>query len=312
MSPSRAGSLALGLTTLLALWAAALVPTAAARGERRSSPWLAPNSPRLLGVLASPWESDEYDRALRTHVQVIANFMPFGSRDMPTNRLEEMQRRGLTPMISWLPREPTSKANPHAYQPAYSNAAIAAGREDAYIRRFARACAAFDGTLLLRYAPEFEGPWEPWHRDPAGYVRAWKRIHRIVREEGATNVKFVWSPALPWRGFEGGFADWSRLVQRYWPGGAFVDYVGATIVSHDGRNVGFFEHRLPLLRRFNRPVVLAEVHAPERLRETWLPDLAAMVNRMPMIRVVVWCDLTPRTPITASPARLALREIEHG
>jgi hypothetical protein len=31
---------------------------------------------------------------------------------------------------------------------------------------------------------------------------------------------------------------------------------------------------------------------------------------MPWIRVVVWCDLTPRTPITASPARLALRSIE--
>ena len=86
--------------------------------------------------------------------------------------------------------------------------------------------------------------------------------------------------------------------------------MGATVVSHNGQGVDFFAERLPLLRRYRKPIVLAEVHAPERLRETWLPDLAAMVNRMPWIRVVVWCDLTPRTPITASAARLALRSIE--
>ena len=311
--PSRAGFLALvlGAMTLLALSPATSASPAAARSVRHSSPWLVPSSPRLLGVLASPWQSDEYERALKTHVQVIANFMPFGSRDMPTNRLAEAQRRGLTPMISWLPREPSSKASPHAFQPAFSNAAIAAGREDRYIRRFAQACARFHGTLLLRYAPEMEGPWEPWHRNPAAYVAAWKRVHRIFREEGATNVKFVWSPALPWQGYKGGFAAWLRLIHRYWPGTRLVDYVGATVVSHNGQGVDYFERRLPLLRRYRKPVVLAEVHAPERLRETWLPDLAAMVNRMPWVRVVVWCDLTPRTPITASPARLALRSIEY-
>jgi hypothetical protein len=310
LSRYRASVLAFGLA-LLALSPATLA-SPPARTAHRASPWLDSSSPRLLGVLASPWQSDEYDRALKTHVQVIANFMPFGSRELPTNRLEEMQRRGLTPMISWLPREESSKADPHAYQPAFSNAAIAAGGQDRYIRRFARACAQFDGTVLLRYAPEFEGPWEPWHRNPAGYVLAWKRIHRIFREEGATNVKFVWSPALPWRGFKGGFADWSRLIDRYWPGAGLVDYLGATIVSHDGRNVAFFAHRLPLLRRFGKPIVLAEVHAPERLRATWLPDLVELVNRMPSIKLVVWCDLTPKTPITASPARLALGSIEHG
>jgi beta-mannanase len=262
--------------------------------------------------MTDPWHADDYDRALKTHVQVIANFMPFGSRDLPTNRLTEAQRRGLTPMISWLPREPSNKANPHAYQPAFSNAVIAAGGWDRYIRRFARACARFDGTVLLRYAPEFEGSWEPWHRNPAAYVRAWKRIHRIFREEDATNVKFVWSPALPWRGYAGGFEAWSALIQRYWPGTALVDYVGATMVSHNDKGVAFFAHRLPLLWRYGKPVVLAEVHAPERLRATWLPDLAAMVNGMPSIKVVVWCDLTPKTPITASPARLAFGSIEHG
>lgn len=267
---------------------------------------------RVLGAMTDPWHSDEYDEALKARVQVIANFIPFGSRTIPTHRFAEMQRRGLTPMITWLPREPSSRQNPHVVQPAYSNAAIAAGRQDRYIHSFARACAAFHGTVLLRYAPEFEGKWEPWHVNPAAYVQAWKRVRRIFREEGATNVKFIWSPALAWADYRGGVDAWLRLIGRYWPGTRLVDYVGTTMVSHDDQDVAYFARRIPLLQRFGKPLVLAEVHAPERMRATWLPDLAAMVNSMPSIRVVVWCDLTPKTPITTSPARLALRTIEHG
>lgn len=262
--------------------------------------------------MTDPWHSDEYERALQTHVQVIANFMPFGARLMPTNRLKEAQRRGLTPMISWLPREPSSVINPHAIQPAFSNAAILAGRQDAYIRKFARACAGFQGTILLRYAPEFEGNWEPWHVNPHAYVGAWKHVHQIFVQEGATNVKFIWSPALPWEGYEGGYRAWLKLIDRYWPGSSLVDYVGTTMVSHDGQGVDFFAKRIPLLRKFHKPIVIGEVYAPERMRQTWLPGLVRMLNGMPYIRVVIWCDLTPSRPITRSPDRLVLGTIEHG
>ena len=301
------------IALLLSLSAGRLdIPSAAAAPNVRSSPWLNPSSPRLLGVLTDPWHSDEYERALEAHVQLIANFMPFGARLMPTNRLREAQRRGLTPMISWLPRESSAVMNPHAIQPAFSNASIAAGRQDAYIRRFARACAGFQGTILLRYAPEFEGSWEPWHVNPAAYVAAWRRVRLIFVQEGATNVKFIWSPALPWEQYTGGFQAWLRLIDRYWPGSSSVDYVGTTMVSHDRQGVDFFSKRIPLLRKFRKPVVLGEVYAPEQSRQTWLPDLVKMVNRMSYVRVVVWCDLTPSTPITRSPSRLALGGIEQG
>ena len=142
MLPSSVRWIAFGLAALAPLVVAPIVlvqPSAAARSA--PSPWLSTSSPRLLGVMTDPWHSDEYEHALKTKVQVIANFMPFGSREMPTNRLIEAQRRGLTPMISWLPREPSSKMNPHVVQPQYANVAIAAGSQDRYIRRFARACA---------------------------------------------------------------------------------------------------------------------------------------------------------------------------
>jgi beta-mannanase len=214
-------------------------------------------------------------------------------------------------MIAWLPRPSTAQADPHRLQPQYANAAIAAGRQDAYIRAFARSLAAFHGTVLLRYAPEFDGKWEPWHDDHAAYVSAWRRIHRIFQEEGAVNVKFVWSPSLPWANYNGGFQGWLRLVRKYWPGSDVVDYVGTTTVSHNGQPVAFFAERIPLLREFGKPVVLGEVYAPRWLRGRWLPEFAQMVDSMPYVRVVVWCDLNPKLPVTSSPGRAALSTIDH-
>jgi hypothetical protein len=315
LSLSKLGSLLVGLAALVLIGLAAvtLAPhhsTAAGR-IHDSSPLITPASPRSLGVMADPWHVDDYEHALKTRLQIVENFMPWGERRLPARRLAELERRGLTPLISWLPRDVTSRANPHAFQAAFSNSAIAAGAQDGYIRSFARTLASFRGTVLMRYAPEFDGRWEPWHWNAPAYVEAWQRIHRIFREEGASNVKFVWSPNLPWLGYNGGDDGWLRRVRSYWPGAAYVDYVGTTTVSHNGQGVSFFARRVPLLRVFGKPVVLGEVYAPEPLRADWLPDFARMVNGMPWVKAVVWCDLNPKRPITDSPARSAWQTITH-
>jgi hypothetical protein len=293
-------------TAVVALAAAAFVPQRSIASSVLSAR-LGAQHGRLLGVMGDPWHSDEYSRALGTNVQVIENFMPWGEKKLPTHRLQELERRGLTPLISWLPRETTAQANPRKAQPEYANATIAGGRHDAYIRRFARSLASFHGTVFLRYAPEFDGRWEAWHPDPAAYAQAWRHIHDIFREQGARNVKFVWSPALPWKNT----AEWFGLVDQYWPGAAYVDYVGVTTVSHDHEGIGVFARRVPLLRRFGKPIVLPEVYAPESIRAGWLAGMVRLVNRMPDVKVVVWTDLDRRTPITRSGSRQLFKKIAH-
>jgi hypothetical protein len=187
-------------------------------------------------------------------------------------------------------------------QPLFANTRIAAGGEDAYIRAFAQACAAYaDVPVLLRYAPEMDGAWEPWHRDPAGYVRAWRHIVSIFRAEHATNVSFVWTTALPAPRDRSG-AVWLKSIRRYWPGGGYVDYVGASTVDRHGRSPRSIAARLRLLARFHKPVVLPEVYAPAAVRSSWLPAFAAEVARLPFVRALLWVDLDRNHPLTAVPA----------
>ena len=73
------------------------------------------------------------------------------------------------------------------------------GSSIAYIRSWARALAAFDGPVRLRFAQEMNGDWYPWGagtngNTPAEFVSAWRHVHDIFAAAGATNVQWVWSP----------------------------------------------------------------------------------------------------------------------
>lgn len=43
--------------------------------------------------------------------------------------------------------------------------------------------------------------WFPWgemanHNHPGDFTRAWRHVHRILREVGATNASWVWCPLV--------------------------------------------------------------------------------------------------------------------
>jgi hypothetical protein len=263
---------------------------------------------RLLGVMSSPWQSDDFERAYGTEIQVVENFMPFGARRSPVKMLAEDARRGLVPLITWMPREDARTANQHAYQPAYSNAAIAAGGQDAYIRRFARQLGAFPGVVVLRYAPEMDGTWEPWSRDPAAYRAAWRHVYGIFQQVGADNVKFAWTPSMQSPAVSA--AAWHRKIAAYWPGASYVQFVGATTVQKNEQTVAYFSERLAILNRYRKPLVLPELYVPVRHRADFLPAFAKLINSRPSIRIVVWIDLSTKQPLRGGDAA-AFASIRH-
>jgi hypothetical protein len=201
-------------------------------------------------------------------------------------------------MVSWEPWKPVPARlgwrRQAQRQTGYTNADIAAGAHDAYITMFARSLATFDGVVYLRYAHEMNGFWYPWSADARAYVRAWRRVVRIVRR-AAGNVRFVWSvnPNL----YESR-AVWLRNARRYWPGAAYVDVAGSTMINFGGvknYRVGRFEPALSALHRaFGKPVFLTETNTERVGRITWLDDLAGMVGRESWIRAVVWSQLPSR------------------
>jgi endoglucanase len=114
--------------------------------------------------------------------------------------------------------------------------AINSGAADARLTAMARNFAAFGAPVLLEPAWEMNGNWAyAWQgienggdsRAPARYVAAWRRIVDIFRREGASNVRWVFNPNVGNPVAAGAGTTHWNWYGNYYPGDAYVDYVGA-------------------------------------------------------------------------------------
>jgi Glycosyl hydrolase family 26 len=255
---------------------------------------------RLFGVYVDPWHLREWRARVGARPSMVAKFEAFSRRRTADRFLRQVERDNVAwAMVSWEPWKPVPARlgwrRQARSQPGYTNREIAAGIQDAYISRFARSLARFHGIVYLRYAHEMNGFWYPWSADQRAYVRAWRHIVRVVRNAGARNVRFVWSvnPSLYERR-----KTWLRKLRRYWPGAAYVDVVGSTMINFGGvknYTVARFEPVLLRLRRvFRKPVYLTETNTGWVGRVRWLRGLRRMVGRHPWVRAIVWSQLPSR------------------
>ena len=103
-----------------------------------------------------------------------------------------------------------------------SLAAVAAGREDKYLRSFADSVRSFGQPVVIGFAPEMNASWYSWgwhHTSPATWIAAWRHVVTLFRQQHASNVTWLWTVT----------ADVPRMtgpIQRWWPGSAYVDWVG--------------------------------------------------------------------------------------
>jgi mannan endo-1,4-beta-mannosidase len=254
----------------------------------------------LFGVYVDPWHVGEWSDAVGVRPNLIAKFEAFSRRRSADKFLRRVEHDGVSrALVSWEPWKPVPArlgAERQAQsQRGYTNAEIAAGAQDAYIAQFARSLARFNGIVYLRYAHEMNGFWYPWSTDAAAYVRAWRHVTRLVRAQGAANVRFVWSanPNL----YEPP-AVWLRNATRYWPGRSYVDLVGSTMINFGGAkdySVARFEPRLTALHEiFRRPLLLTEVNTQHDGRVEWLHDLRSLLQRRAFIRGLAWSQLPSR------------------
>ena len=202
---------------------------------------------------------------------------------------------GRTPLLTWEPWDPAAGTD----QPAYRLRAIAEGAHDAYIASWADALKANGSTIYLRPMHEMNGDWYPWgakvgDNSPELYKAAWRRMHDIFAERGATNVKWVWCPLN---------ADVAGSPMEAWyPGTDYVD-----ILSLDGYNWGgnrpayggwlsfeqvFSDAYHRLLALGPQPIWIAEVgSAPEGGdKAQWVRDMWATARGWDRLEAIVWFD----------------------
>jgi mannan endo-1,4-beta-mannosidase len=193
--------------------------------------------------------------------------------------LDRIANAGAVPMLTWEPRR-TSLAE------------IGAGRFDRYIRAQARDARHFRRPVLIRFAHEMNGDWYSWGahlNSPAVFIRAWRRIVEIFRDERARNARFVWSPNADSEGL--------ARIRRYYPGDDWVDWVGLSGFSWGGpwdwegaSDIFRSSYRL-VTRMTGKPVMIAETAASEigGDKAKWI-DWTFRVDlpRMPRVRAVIW------------------------
>jgi hypothetical protein len=99
---------------------------------------------------------------------------------------------------------------------------VAAGRDDGYLRSFADSVRSFGGPVVIGFAPEMNASWDSWgwhHTKPAVWIAAWRHVVTLFRQQHARNVTWLWTINADVPGATG-------PIQRWWPGSAFVDWVG--------------------------------------------------------------------------------------
>jgi len=135
---------------------------------------------------------------------------------------------------------------------------IAAGRSNAYITKFATAVRALDLPVAISFGHEMNGNWYPWGTTgttPAEFVAAWRLIHGLFTGVGATNVIWVWNP-------NDIFPVPQVQLAPYWPGNAYVNWVGITgYFANDGPQTWatLFTPTMREIRQFtDEPFLIAE------------------------------------------------------
>jgi hypothetical protein len=112
---------------------------------------------------------------------------------------------------------------------------VASGSLDGYIRQYALDVKRYGQPLFIRLiCGEFNGNWGAMCSPKANpkltradFVNAWRRVVDIFHQQGVTNVAWLWNPNVPLPpGLDWG---WDPKWKDYYPGDAYVDWVGVDI-----------------------------------------------------------------------------------
>lgn len=247
---------------------------------QRCGPDRLPPSPYVGVAPQAPWRTSVSQFTAVTGIVpgVIENYSAFGE-PFATARMCSEIRLGSIPLI---------QLNPF-HQGLH---AIASGRYDRYLWSYATAVKMFTSPVAISFGHEMNGNWYPWgysHVTPATFVAAWRHVHQVFSQAGASNAIWVWTVNR----------DSSRAAvspdHLWWPGSRYVSWVG--INGKYPREIDTFSSvfgaSLTSIRALTRkPILLTETGIDtERSRPAQIRNLFRGMTRNPQIIGMVWFNL---------------------
>jgi len=169
--------------------------------------------------------------------------------------------------------------------------AIASGRYDPYLRSYASAVKAFGGRVIISFGHEMNGNWYSWahqHTSPAAFVAAWRHIVTVFRQQGASNVTWLWAVNV---------IDAKRGIPspaRWWPGSSYVTWVGIDgyYLKPSWTFASLFGPTIKAIRALTlAPILISETSAtPAAGKPAKIADLFAGVRAYGLLGFV-WFDV---------------------
>jgi hypothetical protein len=176
-----------------------------------------------------------------------------------------------------------------------SLARIAAGGYDPYLIRYAKEVAAFGRPVVISFGHEMNGFWESWgyHHTPAQDFRAaWRHIVDMFRQNGATNVKWLWQV--------NSVSKKTGPIHDFWPGAKYVNWVGVSGYYYlPGETFKYiFEPVMSQIKKLtNDPILIAETGVSPGPKAVFnIKDLFHGLRAQHAIGLV-WFDLDKPGPL---------------
>ena len=253
---------------------------------------------KLWGVYQIHWGAERFKAGLEKQVEQLGGVPEYVlffrdmhlNRGFPTATAEVCKQIGATPVISqelWLWGERNGERTDWLGR-------INSGQTDDYWKEWAKNAKAFDANIILRFGFEMNGDWFGWGQQPEAFKTAWKRVHRIVRDEvGATNVQFMFSPNVEWNKKQK-----LATIEPYYPGDKFVELLGL-----DGYNFGdshskshswqsydeVFGKSIAIMSKWKKPLILAEIGCSDGPRKAeWMKDFLEKVGSDSRVKAFIY------------------------
>jgi len=172
---------------------------------------------------------------------------------------------------------------------------IASGKYDSYITTWAQQAKAFGHPFFLRWDWEMNGRWFSWgttstnQNTPATYVAAWRHMHDLFVQAGATNVTWVWCPNTVFSG--------STPLTSLYPGDSYVDWTCFDAYNKGGTSwISFSDLVTPTYTQLlqvapTKPIMIGEMSSSELggSKASWITSaLGSLPSSFPKIRALVW------------------------
>lgn len=237
------------------------------------------------------------ERRLGRKLAIVRGYYHFGER-FPTRRDGALMAGHRTMLVSL-----------DAWHDTPGYAAVAAGRDDRFIRSFLRSMnhAAIQHHLgVIYFSYEHEAELNHGMGSPAQFRRAWQHIRHLARRAHLSRLRFVFT-LLHWA-FLRPQPRWMRVpsATAMWPGNRQVDIVAADGYYSRGCKAGsapgsyrqltpssVFGPVLNFARLHQKPVFLAEWGASAkypRSQANFIREMAGFVSAHPQIRAVSYWD----------------------